>query len=217
MILLPNDVEKAQSILDEVLMYRTEDGIIMVRSLLTPPWSQSSLTFRQTYFDNKRPRVDPAVCVNALRFFYKYSRGDSPALQPTKNWISDVLFYRAYLDGTYYYPTADVFLYLFSRLLTTNPDSDMYRSTSALLRERLQERIGTSGDALELAMRVIACHDMGIKNEVDLKKLELSQEEDGGWEVGWLCQTGKTSLKIGNRGLTTALAIKAIETARRQN
>ena len=33
MILLPNNVEKANSILDEVLMYRTEDGIIMVKSL----------------------------------------------------------------------------------------------------------------------------------------------------------------------------------------
>ncbi|KIX07599.1 uncharacterized protein Z518_02252 [Rhinocladiella mackenziei CBS 650.93] len=197
MILLPNDVEKANSILDEVLGYTTEDGIIM------------------TYFDNKRPRVDPAVCVNALRFFYKYSRGDSPALQPTKNWVSDVLFYRAYLDGTYYYPTGDVFLYLFSRLLTANPHSDIYRSTASLLRERLQERIGTTGDALELAMRVIACHDMGIKNDVDLRKLEISQEEDGGWEVGWLCQTGKTSLKIGNRGLTTALAVKAIDMVRK--
>lgn len=169
----------------------------------------------QTYFDNKRPRVDPNVCINALRFFYKYSRGESADLQPTKNWIADVLFYRAYLDGTYYYPTGDVFLYLFSRLLTTYPDSDIYRRTASLLRERLQERVGTSGDALELAMRVIACHDMGVKNEVDLRKLEISQEQDGGWEVGWLCQTGKTSLKIGNRGLTTALAIKAIGMTRK--
>ncbi|EXJ85862.1 hypothetical protein A1O1_06231 [Capronia coronata CBS 617.96] len=197
MILLPNDIEKANDILDEVLRHTNADGIIM------------------TYFDNKRPRVDPAVCINALRFFHKYARGDAAALQPTKDWVSDVLFYRAYLDGTYYYPTGDVFLYLFSRLLTANPESDMYRRTASLLRERLQERIGTSGDALELAMRVIACLDMGIKNEVDLKRLETSQQEDGGWEVGWLCQTGKTSLEIGNRGLTTAMAVKAIEMARK--
>ncbi|OQV04444.1 hypothetical protein CLAIMM_09327 [Cladophialophora immunda] len=123
MILLPHDVDKAHSILDEVLLYTNRDGIIL------------------TYFDNKRPRIDPAVCVNALRFFYKYGRDDLPALQPTKAWISDVLFYRAYLDGTYYYPSGDVFLYLFSRLLSANPGSDIYRSTCALLRERLQERM----------------------------------------------------------------------------
>ncbi|EXJ67185.1 uncharacterized protein A1O5_09832 [Cladophialophora psammophila CBS 110553] len=197
MILLPHDLGKAHSILDEVLLYTNRDGIIL------------------TYFDNKRPRIDPAVCVNALRFFHKYGRDDLPALQPTKAWVSDVLFYRAYLDGTYYYPSGDVFLYLFSRLLVANPESDIYRSTWALLRERLQERIGSPGDSVELAMRVIACLDMGLKNEVDLRKLEALQEVDGGWPVGWLCQTGKISLKIGSRGVATALAVKAIETARK--
>ncbi|KAL2397972.1 Drimenol cyclase drtB [Exophiala dermatitidis] len=197
-VLLCNDVKKANDIMDEILRYTNADGIIM------------------TYFDNKRPRVDPAVCVNALRLFYKFSRGDLPALQPSKDWVSDVLFHRAYLDGTYYYPTADVFLFLFSHLLNANPESDMYRRTASLLRERLQERIGANGDALELSMRVIACLNMGIKDEVDLRKIEASQQEDGGWEIGWLCQTGKTSLKIGNRGLTTALAVKAIEMGRKR-
>jgi hypothetical protein len=198
MTLLPQDAAKAHSVLDEILTYTNRDGIIM------------------TYFDSKRPRVDPIVCVNATRFFYKYDRGENtPALEPTKSWISDVLFYRAYQDGTYYYPTGDVFLYLFSRLLTANPDSDIYRNTSALLRERLQERIGTPGDALELALRVIACADMSITNVVDLRKLEGMQEEDGAWPIGWLCQTGKISLKIGNKGVTTAFAVKALEKAKR--
>jgi hypothetical protein len=168
----------------------------------------------QTYFDNKRPRVDPAVCVNALRFFYNYGRGHESTLQASKTWIIDVLFYRAYMDGTYYYPSPDVFLYLFSRLLEANPDSDIYRTSSSLLRERLQERIGAAGDNLELAIRVIACHDMGLQDEVDLKILESRQQLDGSWEVGWLCQTGKTMLKIGSKGLTTAMAVKAIELGR---
>ena len=170
----------------------------------------------QTYFDTKRPRIDPMVCVNAVRFFYKYGRGDTtPALEPTKSWISDVLFYRAYLDGTYYYPTGDVFLYLFSRLLVANPESYIYRSTLSLLRERLAERIGTAGDALELAIRVIACIDMNVPHyEVDLRRLEGMQEEEGSWPVGWLCQTGKISLKIGNKGVTTAFAVRAVEMAR---
>ncbi len=197
MTLLPQDTHKANSILDEMLTYTNKDGIIM------------------TYFDTKRPRIDPIVCVNAVRFFYKYSRGEStPALEPTKSWISDVLFHRAYVDGTYYYPTGEVFLYLFSRLLLANSGSDIYRRTSSLLRERLQERVGTAGDALELALRLIACVDMGVQNEVDLKRLESMQEEDGAFPIGWLCQTGKISLRIGNKGVTTAFAVKAIEKAR---
>ena len=116
------------------------------------------------------------------------------------------------MDGTYYYPTGDVFLYLFSRLLAANLGSDIHRSTSSLLRERLTERIGTPGDALELAMRVIACIDMEARGyEVDLRRLEAMQEENGSWPVGWLCQTGKISLKIGNKGVTTAFAVKAVE------
>ena len=199
MTLLPQDTNKANSILDEMLTYTNSDGILM------------------TYFDTKRPRIDPIVCVNAVRFFYKYNRGEStPALEPTKSWISGVLFYRAYLDGTYYYPTSEVFLYLFSRLLLANLDSDIYRSTSSLLRERLQERVGSPGDALELALRVIACIDMGVKNEVDLKRLEGMQEEDGAFPIGWLCQTGKISLRIGNKGVTTAFAVKAIEKSPRR-
>jgi hypothetical protein len=118
------------------------------------------------------------------------------------------------MDGTYYYPSPDVFLYLFSRLLEANPDSDIYRTSSSLLRERLQERIGAAGDNLELAIRVIACHDMGLQDEVDLKILESRQQLDGSWEVGWLCQTGKTMLKIGSKGLTTAMAVKAMELGR---
>ena len=198
MTLLPQDPAKAHSILDEMLTNANNDGIIM------------------TYFDGNRPRIDPIVCVNAVRFFYKYGRGENtPALEPTKSWISDVLFHRAYLDGTYYYPTGEVFLYLFSRLLVANPYSDIYRATSAVLRERLQERVGSAGDALELAMRLISCVDMGVQNNVDLQRLEAMQEEDGGWPIGWLCQTGKISLKIGNKGVTTAFAVWGMEAAKR--
>lgn len=218
LLLLPNDVEKVNDILDDILKNVNADGIIMVRIrcclefVVNPPPEAYA---RQTYFDDTRPRVDSAVCINALRLFYKMDRGSSPALQPTKDWILDVLFYRAYLDGTYYYPSGDIFLYLFSRLLTENQFSDIYRNAASLLRERLKERIGASGDALELAMRIIACHDMGVPNIIDSRRLQTCQMEDGGWQIGWLCNTGKTGLKIGNRGLTTALSIKAIDMVRK--
>lgn len=87
----------------------------------------------------------------------------------------------------------------------------MFRNTSALLRERLNERINTPADSLGLAMRVLACHYMGIRDEMDLQQLVKKQQEDGSFEIGWLCQYGKTQMKLGNRGLTTALAVTAIK------
>ena len=34
--------------------------------------------------------------------------------------------------------------------------------------------------------------------------------------MGWLCQTGNISLRIGNEGVTTAFAVKALDMARRR-
>lgn len=158
-----------------------------------------------------RVRTDPTVCINVVRLFYAYGRGDEPALQATKDWIQDVLFFRGYLQGTRYYHQPDTYLYFFARLLNENPESDMFRNTSALLRERLNERINTPADSLGLAMRVLACHYMGIRDELDLQQLMKKQQEDGSFEIGWLCQYGKTQMKLGNRGLTTALAVTAIK------
>ena len=37
------------------------------------------------------------------------------------------------------------------------------------------------------------------------------QCEDGGWEIGYIYRYGISGMKIGSRGYTTAMAIKAIE------
>lgn len=170
----------------------------------------------QVYFDKTgaRDRTDPTVCINVVRLFYAYGRGSEPGLQATKDWIQDVLFFRGYLNGTRYYHQPDVYLYFFARLLVENATSDMFRSTAALLRERLSERINCPADALGLGMRVLACHWMGMRNELDLKQLLTMQQEDGSFAVGWLCQYGKSCMKLGNRGLTTALAVAAVEALR---
>lgn len=165
----------------------------------------------QVYFDETRDRTDPTVCINVVRLYYTYGRGDDAALQPTKDWIQDVLLFRGYLNGTRYYHSSDVYLYFFARLLVENPDSDVARNTAALLRERLKERMNSEADSMGLAMRVLACHYMGLRNELDLQRLLTMQQEDGSFEIGWLCQYGKTQMKLGNRGLTTALAVRAVE------
>jgi len=102
-----------------------------------------------------------------------------------------------------------------SRLLDSSNDAELHYLLEPLLKERVQERIGAEGDALALAMRILACASVGVRDEVDLRTLLPLQCEDGGWEIGWVYKYGSSGIKIGNRGLTTALAVNAIEAVKR--
>jgi len=119
---------------------------------------------------------------------------------------------RAYLEGTRYYETPECFLYFISRLLSRSGDPDLHALLKPLLKERIQERIGAEGDSSALSMRILTCDFVGIRDEVDLRKLLALQCEDGGWEIGWIYKFGASGICVGNRGLSTALAIKAVET-----
>ncbi|KAG6864966.1 hypothetical protein C0991_005915 [Blastosporella zonata] len=132
-------------------------------------------------------------------------------LHQTLQWVQEVLRNRAYLDGTRYYETPECFLFFTSRLLASSGDQELHTALKPLLKERVQERIGAAGDALALAMRIIVTDFVGIRNEVDLRALLPLQCEDGGWETGWIYKYGSSGIRIGNRGLTTALAVKAVE------
>jgi hypothetical protein len=80
-----------------------------------------------------------------------------------------------------------------------------------LLKEQVRERIGREGDVLALVMRVDVCAKLGVRNDGDLEKLLGMQGEDGGWGTGWVYRYGSSGIQIGNRGVTTALAINAIK------
>lgn len=92
-------------------------------------------------------------------------------LRLTLQWIRHVLFHRAYLDGTRYYPAPECFLYFTSRLLQRSRNRELCDLLEPLLKERLRERIGVVADALALSMRVLACVWLGIPNSVDAKTL----------------------------------------------
>ena len=123
-----------------------------------------------------------------------------------------VLEHRAYLDGTRYYETAECFLFFSARLLHKLKvrDEALHARLAHLLRERVLERAGCTGDALALAMRVIVGAAVGLRLERDLATLLPLQYEDGGWGPSWIYKYGSSGIKIGNRGLTTALALNAI-------
>ncbi|RDW78943.1 uncharacterized protein DSM5745_05795 [Aspergillus mulundensis] len=193
---LKPDRQTACSVLDELASHVNDDGIIL------------------TYFDRSRPRIDPVVCVNVLRAFYEHGRGHE--LQPSLHWVHEVLKTRAYVDGTRYYPTAEAFLYFVARLLQCTQEALLQREFSDLLRQRVKERIGKPGDALCLAMRLLACQYVGVPAadaERDVASLRAMQDADGGWEPGCVYRYGKTDIRIGSRGLATALAVKALSQA----
>ena len=122
-----------------------------------------------------------------------------------------MLEHRAYLDGTRYYETAECFLFFAARFLREVRDEALHARIAELLRERVLERAGCSGDALALAMRVLAGAAVGLRMERDLAALLPLQCEDGGWGLSWVYRHGSSDVKIGNRGLNTALALNAIE------
>jgi hypothetical protein len=89
-------------------------------------------------------------------------------------------------------------------------DEALNARLTELLRERVFERAGCPGDALALAMRVLAGAAVGLRMEHDLAALLPLQCEDGGWGLCWIYKYGLSDVKIGNRGLSTALALNAI-------
>ncbi|KAI9931085.1 hypothetical protein MW887_010742 [Aspergillus wentii] len=190
--ILPKNNSLIHSIMDEMLTLTNPDGISL------------------TYFDPSRLRIDPVVCVNILTLFCKHNRHHQ--VLPTFHWVLSILRHRAYLDGTRYYPSPDAFLYFLTRLVSVLNNKALRSELLPLLKMRVNERIGAVGDATSLAMRVHACKSLGIGNERDMEALKKAQLVDGGWPAGCIYQFGSSGLKIGNRGLSTAFAVRAIQT-----
>ena len=151
----------------------------------------------------------PVVCVNVLNLFYKNGRGHE--LPKTLDWVEQVLTNRAYIAGTYYYTTADLFLFFLSRLMHNS--SEVRQRLGPMLKERIVERVGAEADPLSLASRIIAACTVGIVDHRDLETLLSMQSEDGSWKNGWFYKFGASGILIRNDGVTTALAIRAIQEA----
>ncbi|KAI0700456.1 HAD-like domain-containing protein [Cytidiella melzeri] len=178
------------AVMDAMLQLRDEDGII------------------QTFVDSKCGRADPVICANVLALFYCQNR--DAELAETQAWVLGVLKHRGYLNGTRYYSRAESFLYALSRLVLVENDA-LHHLLRPLLKERLQELIGQPGDAAVLAMRVLACANVGIPDVVDAGKLLSMQLEDGSWTAKknrGLAE--QTDASVESRCFATALAVGAV-------
>ncbi|KAH9478087.1 Sesquiterpene cyclase astC [Psilocybe cubensis] len=137
-----------------------------------------------SYFDRNRARRDHGVCVNVLSMFYASGRGHE-------------------VERATDYPES-----FCSRLLERS--SLLECRMGDLLKECCRQRIGSPTDPLALAMRLHCCTRRGLDASVDFKKLIELQQVDGGWEGGIIYTYGLVNITVGNRGLTTAIAHRAI-------
>lgn len=124
------------------------------------------------------------------------------------NWVHEVLKNKAYTNGTLYYYGPDTFLYFLSRLLSVSIYARL--RIGPLFAKRIVEHFGAEGDALALAMRIYAAAVVDICDSRDYERLGKMQEADGSWPTGWIYKYGSKDILIGNKGLTTALAMSAM-------
>ena len=161
----------------------------------------------QTYFSEDRPRVNPEVCCNILRVFHAFGHGSDPRKKNTEDWVISCLSNMASLHGNRHYTVPEAFLYFVARLYVK---CDLYlRKDLEEVKRALEERLNVATNPLALAMRIYSCQLVGIDPQLyqkDLDTLKSLQDADGGWPAGHFCCMGRTGARIGNRGLTTALA-----------
>lgn len=139
--------------------------------------------------------------------------------------MEDMLRTGAFEHGTRYYPLPDVLLYYLSELCVKNPGAAELDALRALVRWRLQERMGlraTLGPehddgAASAAFRLIACNNMRLaNNHLDRRILLDAQHGDGKW-TGYMYRFGSSGILLGSEGLITALAVAALQGARGNN
>ncbi|KAK8078678.1 hypothetical protein PG996_004848 [Apiospora saccharicola] len=171
----------------------------------------------QTYFAADRPRTVPNVCCNILRLFHRLGRLESePRTRKTEDYIVSCLENRACRYGSRHYTTPESFLYFVARLYDEcgGPDGNRgLRERLSVVKGDLLARVGVSVNPLALALRIAACQFAGMETSLyqkDLEKFKALQQADGGWPAGHFCCYGRTRVRIGNRGLTTALGIRTL-------
>lgn len=76
---------------------------------------------------------------------------------------------------------------------------------------RVSARIGTVKDnALCPAIRLLICHSLGVKNDVDVQILLDLQEDDGSFGKAWYVRYGSVGIKISHRAFAVVIAIEAL-------
>jgi hypothetical protein len=182
----------AHQVVDRMLNNVNEDGIFRV---YFPPYGHRSY-------------IDPVVCVNGLYLFALLGR--ETEAQKTVDYVFEYLRTRAYLAATRMYPSPDIFLCFLARLIEK---SSYFREIfEDHMKQALETRIGTTKLPLDLAARTITAKAVGVSNDFEEQELILSQNGYGGWPASTFFEFHRRHGFFGCEALTTAFAVKALET-----
>jgi hypothetical protein len=153
-----------------------------------------------------RSRVEPIPCANALYLAYLLGRDDEA--RPTEEYLIGVLREQgsATPKDFYYYLSPDVLLYWTSRLLRFDRFRARYRH---VVEDALRARIGTSDNALDLALRVITADSLHI-DAPERVALRKAQKPDGSCPIFPIYKLGRSHVYVGSEALVTALALRAL-------
>ncbi|KAI8653792.1 hypothetical protein NCS56_01334300 [Fusarium sp. Ph1] len=163
------------------------------------------------WLQTSRPRFCHVICANVFRYFYLSGQIDK--LPNVYKYLCRLLNTEAYLLGTRYYENPDWFLFLLSDVCGKRSNDEELSEMRRLLTSQIQDRIGCDRNIFGAALRSLAAQALGIVNKKDIKTLLETQLIDGGWEKQWLWKYGKEAVKLGSRGVVTAMAVRAIKKA----
>ncbi|APR76455.1 Hypothetical protein A7982_01802 [Minicystis rosea] len=185
----------AQAALTKVLENVDEAGVIHV---YLPPRGERE----------GRCRVDPIPCANAL--YLAYLLGRQAEAQPTEAYLLEVLSAQrsATARGFYYYLSPDVLTYWTSRLLRFEPFRARYRS---VVEDALRVRLGSSDNALDLALRAVTADNLGLEGVAERAALLQAQRPDGSWPIAPIYKLGRSDVYVGSESIVTALALRALD------
>ncbi len=153
--------------------------------------------------------VDPVVALNVLYLVNMFERGEAAA--KTQKYVQDVLISRRYNQGTYFYRSADAFLFFFARLVNHFPYLKLQWGYE--LKRAVMERLGTRANAMERAMRLYMCKSLGIDAAYQAEQLLALQKPDGSWPSEVLLENEHGSALLAGSSLTSALALYSLEQA----
>lgn len=181
--------QQANETLDSILKHTSPEGITQV-------WLS----------ETRKNRTDAVVCANTLYLSHLLERGDET--KDTEAWLMQQLKTNDHESGTRYYESPDALLYFAARLIKF---PEVTPELAALVSDKLQQRIGSSKNALDLAMRVSVATELGFDNSDEAELLSRMQEPDGGWPTDALFNYGNKKGYFGSRALTTAFVIRALK------
>ncbi|KAF4969144.1 hypothetical protein FSARC_3581 [Fusarium sarcochroum] len=160
------------------------------------------------WLSKTRPRLDHCIYANVFRFFY-INEWDAQ-LPGVYNHLCCLLKTKAYLHGSRYYARPDWFLYILSDLCARRSSDPKLEGMRDLLVKSVRDRVRLCRDIFSAVLRVLSAQSLGLQNKRDLETVLEGQQLDGGWELAWLWGYGSKPLKVGSRGVVTAMATNAI-------